>query len=328
MIECLHTLRWHMSTNSLEKYFLDATESAAIAAASWIGLGDGKAADGAAVEAMRNIFDHVPFDGRVAIGEGERDDAPMLWIGEPLGSMQGELDALSIDIAVDPLECTNHVASDLPNAMAVLAAAPRGTLLHAPDCYMDKISGPNELLGEISLDAGVSYNIEAACAKLDKKSSELNVVVMDRPRHNQLIKELNEYNVNIVKIGDGDISAALDAADPKSNIDMLMGIGAAPEGVITATALRGLDAPFEGRLIFKNEGHRERAEKMIDGDIERLWKRDELCSSNDSIFIGTGVCDGRTKGVDMSGKEKIIVHSEIIDVMNKEHKFITSERTI
>ena len=193
MIECLHALRRHMSTNSLEKYFLDATESAAIAAASWIGLGDGKAADGAAVEAMRNVFDNVPFDGRVAIGEGERDDAPMLWIGESLGSMQGELGALSIDIAVDPLECTNHVASDLPNAMAVLAAAPRGTLLHAPDCYMDKISGPNELLGEISLDAGVSYNIEAASAKLDKRSNELNVVVMDTELVGDLEIELPDH---------------------------------------------------------------------------------------------------------------------------------------
>ncbi|MFL2958343.1 MAG: fructose-bisphosphatase class II family protein [Candidatus Thalassarchaeaceae archaeon] len=317
-----------MVTNSLERYFLDATESAAIAAASWIGLGDGKAADGAAVEAMRNVFDNVPFDGRVAIGEGERDDAPMLWIGERLGSMQGDLEALKIDIAVDPLECTNHVASDLPNAMAVLAAAPRGSLLHAPDCYMDKISGPKELTGEISLDAGVAYNVEAACTVLDKKSNELKVVVMDRPRHKELISQLNEYNVNIVKIGDGDISAALDAADSKSSIDMLMGIGAAPEGVITATALRGLDAPFEGRLIFKNHGHRERAEKMIEGDIERLWTRDELCSSDDSIFIGTGVCDGRTKGVDMSNKGVVKVHSEIIDVINKEHKFVTSERII
>ena len=317
-----------MATNSLERYFLDATESAAIAAASWIGLGDGKAADGAAVEAMRNVFDNVPFDGRVAIGEGERDDAPMLWIGEPLGSMQGDLGALKIDIAVDPLECTNHVASDLPNAMAVLAAAPRGSLLHAPDCYMDKISGPKELNGEISLDAGVAYNVEAACTALDKKSNELKVVVMDRPRHKDLINELNEYNVNIIKIGDGDISAALDAADSKSSIDMLMGIGAAPEGVITATALRGLDAPFEGRLIFKNHGHRERAEKMIEGDIERLWTRDELCSSDDSIFIGTGVCNGRTKGVDMSNKGVIKVYSEIIDVSNKEHKFVTSERII
>ena len=236
-----------MATIDLESHFLAATEAAAIAAAAWRGKGDRKAADGAAVEAMRAVFDEVPFDGRVAIGEGERDDAPMLWIGESLGSMQGNPDAPSIDIAVDPLECTNHVALDLPNAMAVLSAAPRGTLLHAPDCYMNKIAGPPELQGVISLDASTSYNVEAAAAALGKKESELNIVVMDRPRHEKLISELNEHNVNVVLIGDGDVSAALNAADPKSEIDMLMGIGAAPEGVITATALRGLGAPLEGR---------------------------------------------------------------------------------
>ena len=311
-----------MATADFEKYFLQATESAAIAASKWIGKGDGKAADGAAVEAMRAVFDTVPFNGRVAIGEGERDDAPMLWIGEPLGSLQGDPQSPAIDIAVDPLECTNHVAFDLPNAMAVLAAAPRGTLLHAPDCYMNKISGSSELNGEISLDASTAYNIEATSNALGKSINALNVVVMDRPRHKVLIKELRDLSVNVVLIGDGDIAAALNAADPNSDIDLLMGIGAAPEGVITATALRGLDAPFEGRLVFKNEGHRSRAEEMIDGDIERLWKRDDLCSSEDSLFIGSGVCSGRTKGVNYDGSS-YSVESEIIDVANGIHKFVS-----
>ncbi len=315
-----------MATIDLEKHFLAATEAAAIAASWWRGKGDGKAADGAAVEAMRKVFDEVPFDGRVAIGEGERDDAPMLWIGEPLGSMQGDSNALQIDIAVDPLECTNHVAKDLPNAMAVLAAAPRGTLLHAPDCYMNKIAGPAELNGVISLDASTSYNVEAAASALDKKQSELNIVVMDRPRHETLISELNAHDVNVIMIGDGDVSAALNAADPKSEIDMLMGIGAAPEGVITATALRGLGAPFEGRLVFKNEGHRERAEQMIDGDVDRLWDRDELCSSDDSMFIGTGVCPGRTFGVEELSDGRFSVQSEVIDVASGAHRFIDSIR--
>lgn len=316
-----------MATIDLESHFLAATEAAAIAAAAWRGKGDGKSADGAAVEAMRAIFDEVPFNGRVAIGEGERDDAPMLWIGEPLGSMQGNSDAPSIDIAVDPLECTNHVAHDLPNAMAVLAAAPRGTLLHAPDCYMNKIAGSVELEGEISLDASTSYNVEAAAAALGKKESELNIVVMDRPRHQKLISELNQHNVNVVLIGDGDISAALNAADSKSEIDMLMGIGAAPEGVITATALRGLGAPFEGRLVFKNEGHRERAKAMIDGDIERLWDRDELCASEDAVFIGTGVCPGRTFGVEELSDGRFSVQSEVIDVASGGHKFVDNIRS-
>ena len=315
-----------MATIDLENHFLAATEAAAIAAAAWRGKGDGKAADGAAVEAMRAIFDQVPFDGRVAIGEGERDDAPMLWIGEPLGSMQGNPNAPSIDIAVDPLECTNHVALDLPNAMAVLAAAPRGTLLHAPDCYMNKIAGSAELEDVISLDASTAYNVEAAATALEKKESELNIVVMDRPRHEKLISELNQHNVNVVLIGDGDVSAALNAADPQSEIDMLMGIGAAPEGVITATALRGLGAPFEGRLVFKNEGHRERAEAMIDGDIERLWGRDELCASEDAVFIGTGVCPGRTFGVEELSDGRFSVQSEVIDVASGAHKFVDNIR--
>ena len=315
-----------MATIDLESHFLAATEAAAIAAAAWRGKGDGKAADGAAVEAMRAIFDQVPFDGRVAIGEGERDDAPMLWIGEPLGSMQGNPNAPSIDIAVDPLECTNHVALDLPNAMAVLAAAPRGTLLHAPDCYMNKIAGSAELEGVISLDASTAYNVEAAATALEKKESELNIVVMDRPRHEKLISELNQHNVNVVLIGDGDVSAALNAADPQSEIDMLMGIGAAAEGVITATALRGLGAPFEGRLVFKNEGHRERAEAMIDGDIERLWGRDELCASEDAVFIGTGVCPGRTFGVEELSDGRFSVQSEVIDVASGAHKFVDNIR--
>ena len=315
-----------MATRDLADHLVQATEAAAVAASKWRGLGDGKAADGAAVEAMRAVFDNVPFDGRVAIGEGERDDAPMLWIGEPLGSMQGQPGAPSIDIAIDPLECTNHVALDKPNAMAVLAAAPRGTLLHAPDCYMDKIAGPADMSGHISLEADVAYNVEAACNVLDKHSSLLKVVVMDRPRHEELIRDLKKHDVDVVLIGDGDIAAALNAADPNSEIDMLMGIGAAPEGVITATALRGLNAPFEGRLIFKNDGHRDRAEEMIDDDGDRLWGRDELCSSDDSIFIGTGVCPGRTRGVEETEDGRHSVHSEVIDVSSGEHYFLSSVR--
>lgn len=313
-----------MSTADLIPEFLKATEAAAIAASKWRGLGDGKAADGAAVEAMRAVFDSVPFDGRVAIGEGERDDAPMLWIGEPLGSKQGDKNAPSIDIAVDPLECTNHVASDLPNAMAVLAAGPRGSLLHAPDCYMEKIAGPAEISGAISLEADVDYNIEGASDALGKRPEDMQVVVMDRPRHKQLIYDLNKLGVKPILIGDGDIAAALNAADSNSEIDMLMGIGAAPEGVITATALRGLKAPFEGRLVFKNDGHRERAEKMIDGDIERIWSRDDLCSTEDSVFIGTGVCDGRAKGVETLDDGSHRVNSEIIDVGSSKHYFTST----
>ena len=311
-------------TVDLMSHFVRATEEAAIAAAKWRGRGDGELADGAAVEAMRAVFDTVPFDGRVAIGEGERDDAPMLWIGEPLGSMQGVEGALQIDIAVDPLECTNHVAKDLPNAIAVLAAAPRGTLLHAPDCYMDKLAGPAEVSGEVSLEADVAYNVEAAAAALDKSVNELRVVVMDRDRHRELIKTLRDLNVSVPLIGDGDVSAALDAATPHSDVDLLMGIGAAPEGVITATALRGLGAHFEGRLVTTNEDHERRACEMLGDDVDKLWGRDDLCASSDALFVASGVCSGYLPGVEDLGS-KVAVHSEVIDVGTGSRQFISAE---
>jgi fructose-1,6-bisphosphatase class II len=311
-------------TSDLTSHFVKATEAAAIAAAKWRGRGDGKLADGAAVEAMRSVFDSVPFDGRVAIGEGERDDAPMLWIGEPLGSMQGAEGALQIDIAVDPLECTNHVAKDLPNAIAVLAAAPRGSLLHAPDCYMDKLAGPAEVAGEISLEANVAYNVEAAASALDKEITDLKIVVMDRDRHIDLIKELRDFGVSVPLIGDGDIAAALDAANPECDIDLLMGIGAAPEGVITATALRGLGGHFEGRLVTTNEDHERRAKEMLGDDVYRLWGRDDLCSSSDALFVASGVCSGYLPGVEDLG-DRVVVHSEVIDVASGVRRFISTE---
>ncbi len=311
----------------LADHFLRACEDAAIAAAAWRGKGDGKKADGAAVEAMRAVFDTVPFDGRVAIGEGERDDAPMLWIGEPLGSMQGVAGATQVDIAVDPLECTNHVAKNLPNAIAVLAAAPRGALLHAPDCYMDKIAGPAEVLGEVSLEADVAYNVEAACNALGKTPAQLKVVVMDRPRHTELIRELRELQVSVPLIGDGDVSAALNAADPNNDIDLLMGIGAAPEGVITAAALRGLGGHFEGKLVRTTEDHETRAKAMLGDDVDRIWGRDDLCASSDAVFVASGVCSGYLPGVEILA-DRAAVHSEIIDVAAGERRFITSERPL
>ena len=303
-----------MPVRDLTEDFLRATSSAAAAAYEWIGKGDGKAADGAAVEAMRNVFDTIPFDGRVAIGEGERDDAPMLWIGEPLGSRQGLEDAQKVDIAVDPLECTNHVANDLPNAMAVLAAAPRGALLHAPDCYMEKIAGSSILEGEISLEGSTQYNLEATSHVLDRPVSDLSVVVMDRPRHVDLISKIEGMGANVRLIGDGDIAAALDAADPDSSTDLLMGIGAAPEGVITATALRGLKVPFEGRLVTTTKNHHERALKMVGDRINNIWDRDELCASPNAVYVGSGVCAGRVPGVQKNSEGSMIVTSEIIDV--------------
>lgn len=272
------------------------------------------AADDAAVEAMRNTFDKVPFDGRVAIGEGERDEAPMLFIGEQLGSQIGNPLVPAIDIAVDPLECTNNCADNLPNSIAVLAAAPRGTLLHAPDCYMDKIAAGPEMEGHINLDAGVAYNIEQVASVLDKPIEEVRIIALDRKRHADLFKEIKQVGAQLHLLGDGDISAALWAARPDGGHDMLLGIGAAPEGVITATAIRGIGGVFEGRLVFRSDEEEARAEQMIDDDLTRLWDAKDLCRSDDAIFVASGVCDGYLPGVKIYDNGNMHTYAELIDV--------------
>ena len=198
--------------------------------------------------------------------------------------------------------------------MAVLAAAPRGALLHAPDCYMEKIAGSSILEGEISLEGSTQYNLEATSHVFGRPVSDLTVVVMDRPRHVDLISKIEGMGANVRLIGDGDIAAALDAADPDSSTDLLMGIGAAPEGVITATALRGLKAPFEGRLVTTTKNHHERALKMVGDRINNIWDRDELCASPNAVYVGSGVCAGRVPGVQKNSEGSMIVTSEIIDV--------------
>ena len=301
------------SVSDLDKHFLEAVDQAAIASAEWRGKGDKMAADAAAVEAMRRTFDNVPFDGRVAIGEGERDEAPMLYIGEKLGNMIGVAGAAQIDIAVDPLECTNNCADNTPNSIAVLAAAPRGTLLHAPDCYMDKIAAGPALAGHISLEGSVIYNLEQTASVLDKPISEVKVVALDRERHTQLFKEIREAGADLSLMGDGDVSGAIWAARPDGPYDLLMGIGAAPEGVISATAIRGLGGVFEGRLIFRSVEEEARAETMVGDDLTRLWKANDLCKSDDAIFAASGVCDGYLPGV-IVGEKTTQTFSEIIDV--------------
>ena len=303
--------------SQLANHFLDAVDMAAIASANWRGKGDKIAADAAAVEAMRMTFDAVPFDGRVAIGEGERDEAPMLYIGEQLGNQIGNPNVARVDIAVDPLECTNNCADNLPNSIAVLAAAPRGTLLHAPDCYMDKIAAGPEMEGHISLDASVAYNIEQVASVLDKPISEVRVIALDRPRHKDLFGEIKELGAKLHLLSDGDISAALWAARPEADHDILMGIGAAPEGVITATAIRGIGGVFEGRLVFRSDAEKVRAEGMIDDDLSRLWDATDLCKSEDAIFVASGVCDGYLPGVAFGKDGTAKTYAEMIDVAAK-----------
>lgn len=303
-------------TTNLAHHFLEAVDQAAIASAAWRGKGDKNAADDAAVEAMRRTFDAVPFDGRVAIGEGERDEAPMLYIGEELGSMVGHVGAPQIDIAVDPLECTNNCADNQPNSIAVLAAAPRGTLLHAPDCYMDKLAAGPLLADHVSLDGGVAYNIEQAMHVLDCKANDVRIVALDRERHADLFKDIRAAGAQLHLLGDGDVSGAIWAAKNDGPFDMLMGIGAAPEGVISATAIRGVGGIFEGRLVFRSPEEEARAQTMVNDDLERLWKAKDLCQSEDAVFAASGVCDGYLPGVVLEDSHAT-AFNELIDVSTK-----------
>ena len=316
-------------TSDLAHHFLEAVDQAAIASAAWRGKGDKIAADDAAVEAMRRTFDDVPFDGRVAIGEGERDEAPMLYIGEPLGNMNGVEGAPRIDIAVDPLECTNNCADNSPNSIAVLAAAPRGTLLHAPDCYMDKIAAGPLLNGHVSLEGNVAYNIEQAAHILDKGVDEVRIVALDRERHKQLFSEIHATGAQLDLMGDGDVSGAIWAAKPDGPYDLLMGIGAAPEGVISAAAIRGLGGVFEGRLVFRSDEEEARAETMVGDDLTRLWEAHDLCKSEDAIFAASGVCDGYLPGVRVE-RDTTTTFSELIDVSTStvERKETTRPRKV
>ena len=248
----------------------------------------------------------------------------MLYIGEQLGYMIDHPDAVAVDIAVDPLECTNNCAYDKPNSIAVLAAAPRGTLLHAPDCYMDKIAGGPELLGKISLEGDVKYNIEQTADALDKPISDVEIVSLDRERHASLFEEVKQTGARLNLMSDGDISAAIWAAQKDGPFDLLLGIGAAPEGVISAAALRGLGGCFEGKLIFRSQEEEKRASTMIDDNLEKIWRKEDLCKSDDAVFVASGVCDGYLPGVQFVDS-RALTHSELIDV--KQGKVSRFERT-
>ena len=268
--------------------FARVTEAAALASARWWGRGDKNAADEAAVQAMRAMFDTVHIDGTVVIGEGEMDEAPMLYIGEKVGTGK----SVPVDIAVDPLEGTNLVAKGLTGAIAVLAVAPQGCLLHAPDMYMEKIAVGPAAVGRIHLNASVTENVKAVAASLQKKVGDVTVVVLDRPRHAAIIKELRELGARIKLITDGDVSPAVATAIPGSGVDMVLGIGGAPEGVLAAAALRCLGGEFQGRLWPEDDTDVQRARKLGIEDINRILTMDDLVKGDDVIFAATGITDG------------------------------------
>lgn len=278
---------------SLEMDFLRVTEMAAIAAARTMGRGDRKLSDRMAVEAMRAEMENLAINGTVVIGEGERDKAPMLFTGEKVGrDKTGSLGLPEVDIAVDPLEGTNLCATGANNAIAVLAAASKGGLLYAPDIYMQKIVVGPTARGCIDIDAPVKDNLQRIAKAYHRDVDDLVVVVLDRPRHEQLIADIRAAGARIKLIGDGDLSAGLAAAIRGTGVHVVMGIGGAPEGVLTAAALRCLNGEMQGRLVVLEDWHRRRLEEVGITDFHHVYTAEELASAEDLVFVASGVTKG------------------------------------
>jgi fructose-1,6-bisphosphatase II len=285
--------------SDLSLEFLRVVEQAAIACAHTMGEGDRHKSDQVAVEAMRKVMDTVPIDGTIVIGEGERDEAPMLYIGEKVGLVHAKnLSGLrhvrfdEVDIAVDPLEGTNLCATGAPNAIAVLAASDKGGLLHAPDLYMEKlVVGPSSK-DSVSLDAPVHENLEAIAGCLGRKVEDLVVIVLERDRHAKLIEDIRATGARIRLIGDGDLSAGIAAAVVGSGVHAVMGIGGAPEGVLTAAAMRCLNGEIFARLVVSKPEHEERCRAMGISDVKKVYRAKDLAPGRNIIFAATGVTDG------------------------------------
>lgn len=290
--------------------FVRITEAAALACAQFMGRGDEKAADQAAVDAMRRAFDSVNIDGKVVIGEGERDEAPMLYIGEEVGRKTSE--SPKIDIALDPLEGTTICAHGGVGAISVIAVAERGRFLHAPDTYMEKIACGPKGRGLIGLDKPPEENIKILSEVLQKPVSDVTVVILDRPRHESLIASVRKTGARIRLIGDGDVSAGIAPCWEGSGIDLLLGTGGAPEGVITAAAMKCLGGDFQGRLKFRSDDERARARRMGVIDLDRLYTRDELAQGS-VMFVATGVTDGPLlRGVRTLPNKRAQTHSIVM----------------
>lgn len=290
--------------------FVRITEAAALASARLMGRGDEKAADQAAVDAMRRAFDTVDIEGTVVIGEGERDEAPMLYIGERVGRRANG--APAIDIALDPLEGTTICAKGGVGAISVIAVAEHGKFLHAPDVYMEKIACGPKAAGVVRLDASPEDNIRAVAGALGKAVSDVTLMILDRPRHEDIITRARKIGARIHLIGDGDVSAGIATCWEDSGIDLMLGTGGAPEGVITAAALKCLGGDFQGRLVFRNEDERARAHRMGVEDLDRIYKRDEL-ARGEVMFCATGVTDGPLlKGVRMLANHRATSHSLVM----------------
>jgi fructose-1,6-bisphosphatase class II len=276
-----------MHRDDLFLEFVRVVERAAIAAARTMGQGDRKYADQVAVDAMRKEMESVDIDGTIVIGEGERDEAPMLYVGEKVGK-----GGYPVDIAVDPLEGTNLCATGAPNAIAVLAASEKGGLLHAPDIYMEKlVVGPSSK-GKVDINAPVEDNLKALAKALDREVHDLVVIVLDRPRHERLIADIRKAGARIRLIGDGDLSAGISAAVVGTGVHAVMGTGGAPEGVLTAAAMRCLNGEIQAKLVLTKESDRERLKRMGIPDIQRVYHTEDLAPGKSIIFAAAGVTDG------------------------------------
>jgi fructose-1,6-bisphosphatase II / sedoheptulose-1,7-bisphosphatase len=280
----------HVLDRVLVLEMVRVTEAAAIAASQWTGRGNEKAADAAAVEAMRKAFNDLPFDGTVVIGEGERDEAPMLFIGEQVGCC--EPGAPKVDIALDPLEGTTITAKAGPNALAVLAIGERGCLLNAPDVYMDKLAiGPGYPEGTIDLNRSPAENVESLAKAKGCDPGDIRACVLDRDRHAGIIAELRALGCGIQLIPDGDVAGVIAVTDPATGIDIYLGTGGAPEGVLAAAALRCVGGQIQGRLLFRNDDEKSRAERWGVTDLNRVYRLEDM-ARGDCIFAATGVTDG------------------------------------
>ncbi|EFM11760.1 fructose-1,6-bisphosphatase, class II [Paenibacillus curdlanolyticus YK9] len=297
------------------------TELAALAAAPWMGRGDKNSADGAATEAMRAMFDTVSIRGTVVIGEGEMDEAPMLYIGEEVGSMHGR----EVDVAVDPLEGTEIVAKGLNNAMSVLAVAGKGQLLHAPDMYMEKLAVGPALAGKLSLNDSVRVTVEKAALALGKPISDLTVVILDRERHADKIQELRSTGVRIKFLSDGDVAGAIAPAFPEAGIDLYLGSGGAPEGVLAAAALKCLGGEIQGKLMPDGDEQYQRCISMGLDDPYKLLTVDDMVGTDDVIFAATGVTPGEfLGGVRYTEGQRAETHSIVMRAKTRTIRFVRS----
>lgn len=309
---------------SLSMELVRVTEAAALSSSRWMGRGLRNEADEAATSAMRTVFDTIPMRGTVVIGEGEIDEAPMLYIGEKLGTGNGPV----VDVAVDPLEGTNIVALGAWNALSVVAIADGGNLLHAPDMYMDKIAVGPESVGKIHIDAPIADNLKAVAEAKNKAIEDVVAVVLNKPRHEQIIKEIREAGARIKLINDGDVAGAMNTAFDQTGVDILFGIGGAPEGVLAAVALKCLGGEIQGRLMPQNDEQIERCKRMGIEDVNKVIYMDDFCSGDDAIFAATGVTDGELlKGIQFKGS-RATTESIVMRAKSGTIRFVSGEHSL